>query len=403
MSNSHRRTMVSLLTISFLNSGGVFVALPIMPLYAHQALQLSIAQIGTLSAIWPTATLLLSTPLGILGEKIGYANIIRASLSAGVAAYFLMGLHQSVLAFATGLLLFGCSKAAINSTVRAAMTRVCEPHKRERYFRFRYLLINCGGALGPLCGIYLYNCYGALAFLGSCALLLLALLTAIFGVRPEEMPPCSNNQKISMWDSVQLLADRRLFLWTLSFALVLASFGAYETFIPIVAANSVNTRPQAGLLFSINAVTVVAFQALHFRLFKRCSSKQNCVSGFLLMVLGFFLISFEWNAFVLSIVGVIIFSIGETFLFPSFDTLLDQIAPEDRKALYFGAGETKQIGFLLGPIGGGFAYAQFGSSTLLILCAVLILISAILFRFVFQATKPDDAAKDAINPRQFMP
>ena len=381
-----RRSMISLLAISFLNSGGVFLALPVLTLHAYQALELSLVQIGWLSAIWPATVLCLSTPLGGLGDKLGYLLIIRASLAASVCAYVVMGTIQSVLAFSFSLLLFGCGKAALNSTIRAAMTRVCIENERERYFRLRHMLINCGGAIGPILGVYLYEKHGEKAFLASGLLLTVALAIAIFGVCGSDIAVMLKPRLMAFSNSLRMLADRHLVIWIISFALVLAAFGAYEAFIPIVTNEPASMRPQAGVLFSVNAITVVLFQLVHIRLLGGVSLKQNYTFGFCLMALGFIFLSCEWSPFAMSIVGVIIFSVGETMLFPCYDVALDRLAPENRKSLYFGAGELKQVGFLLGPIVGGMLYAKFGGVPLMVTCSLWVVIGGVLFHRLVSAT-----------------
>jgi MFS family permease len=371
--------MVSLLLISLFNSAGVFFVIPITTIHAYGALSLSLEQVGWISVIWPLTVLCLSSPLGALGDRLGAAAITRTSLALNVVAYALIAVFQNVWIFALALFMFGCGKASINGAVRSMMTRLCAVDQREYFFRIRHLMINGGGAIASVAGAYCYHRFGMQAFFFASALFLIALIIGLVGLRNEIVHATDSSRKSSLLNAYPVLSDGRLLAWTASFALVLAVFGAYEAFVPIVAADKKSVWPQAGLLISLNALTVVAFQLVHIKFLRSWSVATNYSWGFFLMFCGFLMLVSPWYSYLFILGGVIVFSIGETMLFPTYDVVLDLLAPEEKKTLYFGAGEAKQIGFMVGPVAGGFLYAQLGSAAMFVACAVWILMSGAIF------------------------
>jgi MFS family permease len=74
-------------------------------------------------------------------------------------------------------------------------------------------------------------------------------------------------------------------------------------------------------------------------------------------------------------IAMAIVTIGEIFIFPSTSVFIDQIAPEDRKGTYFGAGQFRSIGNFTGPVLGGWLLQDFGGDFLFSVIAGIILCS----------------------------
>ncbi|MDD3267395.1 MAG: hypothetical protein PHC75_09495, partial [Burkholderiales bacterium] len=79
------------------------------------------------------------------------------------------------------------------------------------------------------------------------------------------------------------------------------------------------------------------------------------------------------------IIGTIAFSLGESYLFPQMELLLNKLSPDNLKATYFGAIEIRQIGFFLGPVCGGMIYHEYGAICLFIFCSIFLFLISILY------------------------
>ncbi|MBD1585904.1 hypothetical protein [Pseudomonas typographi] len=75
-----------------------------------------------------------------------------------------------------------------------------------------------------------------------------------------------------------------------------------------------------------------------------------------------------------------------------------RIAPAYNKALYFGAGEVKQIGFFLGPLPGGVLFTAGGSHLLINACALWIALAAVALYQVHVLLRGKSALSTTIEP-----
>jgi fucose permease len=160
----NKKSMWILLIGSGLSTFGIFVAVPLIALHAFQVFKLSAYEIGLLSGIWPATVFSFSFLCGMAADKWGYLLAIRFSLLINTMAFIILSISQSVEFFVLGLFLFGVGKTFFDSSIRAAMTCVCPPQSREKYFRLRYLIQNTGCVIGPIVGTFAYGHIGGKAF-----------------------------------------------------------------------------------------------------------------------------------------------------------------------------------------------------------------------------------------------
>ncbi|WP_207848115.1 MULTISPECIES: MFS transporter [unclassified Pseudomonas] len=375
-SNSHLKSMWVLLIGSALSTFGIFLSIPLVSMHAYNVFHLSVYEIGLVSGVWPATVFFFGFICGMIGDRWGYVRSIRTSAIINCAAFLTMAVARDVETFVLGLVLFGIGKSFFDSTIRAAMTCVCLPHEREKYFRLRYMLMNIGCVVGPLVGVYAYEYMASGAFtLTSVVYVAFFLLTmgflhiSDFKIERQEIAHTT-------FGKFKVLKDFRLLCWVAAFALVLMAYGSYEAFMPIIVEQSAGLRPSFGILVSLNAAVVIIFQVIHLRYMKWLPFNQTVIAGIVLLVVGFLIFTVDVNVFFMSLLAVVVFSIGETLLFPCFEVFMDKIAPAHNKALYFGAGEVKQIGFFLGPLLGGVLFTAGGSHLLIVSCALCIALAA---------------------------
>jgi MFS family permease len=211
----------------------------------------------------------------------------------------------------------------------------------------------------------------------------------LLALRSKGFAGNTNHGSISFFHKLKIIRNTNLFFWILSGTLILMSFGAYESFMPVISAQAGGQMPSFGILVSLNAVVVILFQLIHLNHLKNVTLSKSVAIGFTLMALGFFLYTVGFKLYAMTFVATVVFSVGESFLFPCFEVYMDKIAPESQKALYFGAGEIKQIGFFLGPVLGGLLVEAGGRVLLFSVCGLWIILAAIaLYRIKITALTP---------------
>src|ERR1044072_456369 len=153
----HVTSMWMLLAGSALSSFGIFLSIPLVSLHAYNKFHLSVYEIGLISGVWPATVFVFGFLCGMIGDRWGYVHSIRASAIINCVAFMILAMAEDLETFVMGLVLFGIGKSFFDSTIRAAITCICFPHEREKYFRLRYMLMNIGAVIGPLVGIYAYE------------------------------------------------------------------------------------------------------------------------------------------------------------------------------------------------------------------------------------------------------
>lgn len=396
MKHNIERNIWVLIIGSGINTLGVFISLPLITIYGLHQLGLSVVEVGFLSGIWPVTLFLTSFFCGILAERWGYLKTLRLGLSLSVISFATMGISTSLSLFSISLGIFGLGKAMLDSSIRAAMVSLAKGKKEEYFFRMRYLFQNIGNVVGPLIGIIIYDKIIGYTFLLSSIMFLIFLLASYTLLRAQDFKVVKVDP-ISAKDTFSVLKDLNLQFWLLSSLFIVMAYGAYEALMPAVIIDSKNTRPAFGILVSLNALVVVLFQFIHIKYLKNLSLSKSISIGFGLLSIGFLFFIFEWQVFVMTIIATILVAIGEAILFPCFDIVMGKIAPDDKRAIYYGASSLSQVGFFVGPSVGGFLLSMGGQSVLFVSCTMFILISSVFFFKVsreknFVLTKQQDAS-----------
>ncbi|WP_188332435.1 MFS transporter [Alicyclobacillus suci] len=373
--------MWALILGSALNTLGLFITIPIINIYAVDAFHLSAVQIGFISGIWPGTVFCMSFFTGMLAQRRGYVDTLRGGTAVNGLSFLLMTFASNISIFCFSLFLLGLGKAMADSSSRAAIRYLSSTGDSERYFRLRYLLQNVSCVIGPLIGVAAYRFIYGKTFLISMLMFLVYLIITFTGLRRRDFKNESNDQP-SILKNFSVLKDGSLQLWIMSGTCILIAYGAYESLMPVVILNAHGTRPNYGFLVSLNAIVVILIQLGHLKLFKNSSLRRSILFGFILLAAGFALYAIEWEPYVMTVIATIVVSIGESVLFPCFDVVMGRISPDNKSALYYGAGELRQVGFFLGPSIGGLLLAYGGPVSLFIASALSIIVAGVLFNRV---------------------
>lgn len=81
------------------------------------------------------------------------------------------------------------------------------------------------------------------------------------------------------------------------------------------------------------------------------------------------------TSYTLLLLFIVLYSLGELLIGARFDTLVDELATEESKGLYFGCSESVKIGTICGPVIGTLLLEQFGLQSGLPVFGLLCLIT----------------------------
>jgi MFS family permease len=355
---------------------GVFMTigmlLPIVPVYAKDALGAGSVGIGiAVAAVSPTA-LLFQPLVGRLGDRRGRRPLVIAGpaiVAAAVAAYSVADTLWLLVALR---LVGGIGEALLFVGAATIVTDLAPPSRRGEALSLYSLGLWGGLALGPVAGeaVLGESRYDAV-WLTAAACSLLAAAIAL--TLPETRPPTTaladgpNRSRL-----VHPAALRP------GFVLVTLIFGAagYNTFIALDARQV--GLDGAGPLFFLFSGIVVGVRLLGRRLPDRLGAKRASGSALVLMTAGLATIGF-WQEPVGLYVGTVVLAFGAALGFPALMSLAIASADDSERSSVVGTfSACADVGYALGALSLGGVAALTGYDGVFVASAGVALLGALM-------------------------
>jgi len=159
--------------VNNLNDGMAWGLFPLLFAVAN----MSLAEIGTLAAIYPGVWGLGQMFTGVWSDRIGRKGLIVAGMWTQAAGIVVIALGSTFLLFATGAVLLGLGTAMVYPTLLAAIGDVAHPNWRASSVGVYRLWRDMGYAVGALLAGAVADAFGL-----SAATLTIAALTFISGI-----------------------------------------------------------------------------------------------------------------------------------------------------------------------------------------------------------------------------
>ena len=161
----------------------------ILPLYAATALGLGGISIATAIALMSITGLLVATPGGMLGDRIGRRRVIMAGLSAVAVGDLVFLLTGDLVTFLLAAALIGFGDF-FTSSQTALLSEVVPPEGRTRAMSGYRFSADLGALLGPVILAAIMDARGAqMAIIAAAVVLFTAALAARFGVPAKADAP----------------------------------------------------------------------------------------------------------------------------------------------------------------------------------------------------------------------
>jgi MFS family permease len=161
----------------------------ILPLYAATALGLGGISIATAIALMSITGLLVATPGGMLGDRIGRRRVITAGLSAVAVGDLVFLLTGDLVTFLLAAALIGFGDF-FTSSQTALLSEVVPPEDRTKAMSGYRFSADLGALVGPIVLAAIMDARGAqMAIIAAAVVLFTAALAARFGVPPKADAP----------------------------------------------------------------------------------------------------------------------------------------------------------------------------------------------------------------------
>jgi MFS family permease len=346
------------------NMFGNGVVVPFLVIYLHNVRGIPLGLAGSIAAANGLAALVSGPLAGSLADRIGARTTLVASLIVMTAAFSLFPLiHQAWHAFLLNTLA-GTGSGAFWPSQGTLLSALSPPERRPAAFAQQRVTMNLGIGLGGLVGGLLANTNdpGSFTYLFAIdagTFLVFALILS--RVPSPEVEPVPTEEAPDGYRAV--FRDRPFISFVfLNTVFIAASMALFSELFPAFAKNqaSVSER-EIGLIFFLNTVLIVVLQlpAAKFQEGRRRMSALAVMgvlwAGTWLLVLfgGLWLTAGAATGVFALAFGV--FALGECLHGTVQGPLVSDLAPRRLLGRYMAMSASSwQVGFIIGPAGGGF-------------------------------------------------
>ena len=322
-----------------LNAIGGGMTLSLLLVYLHDMRGFTNTFGGLLLAYGSLVSIIASTPMGALVDRIGPKKVMIGGLLFNSAAAFSLSqvqTHFQAVIVITGLNIAG---QAIWPSQSVILTRVTPERDRPKIFGFNFMLLNLGLGLGGLLSSLIIQRGDLLSFqimywvdAGTFLLYLLIVLT-LRGEHVNKYIPKENEPKTGSYRDLFEIKPL-MFLGIAGIILFTFGYGTIQAGIPVFATQFLGLSPKwLGIIFGVNTLSIVIFQPLVMRVIEKYSKYAALIAVGLVWALSWVFVGITpylplfASGIALSL-SQFIFAIGEMIQAPTIPTLANELAPE---------------------------------------------------------------------------
>lgn len=300
---------------------------------------------------------------GVIADRIGYKLSLVIAYVILIAGYYLMGTVDTYWSMYFVFLFVAIGAAMFKPVASAIITKSTDKSNGTLGFGIFYMMVNIGGFIGPACSSYLRTTYGwKLIFIqGSIVIGINLLMLLLFFKEPyrektdkESIGDAIVNSLNKIWEAVKdvrltVLLILMIGFWTMFNQLFYTLPNFIEDWVDSSAlANWINnTLPGLGKTLTengqvkpewftnIDAGMIILLQMFVSYFVIKMRHVSAMIRGFIIAAIGVGL-TFYTNNVMYTIIGTVIFAIGEMTTNPTFSSFIALISPKGKEALYQG-------------------------------------------------------------------
>ena len=322
-----------------LNAIGGGMTLSLLLVYLHDMRGFTNTFGGLLLAYGSLVSIIASSPMGALVDRIGPKKVIIGGLLLNSVAAFSLSqvqTHFQAVIVITGLNIAG---QAIWPSQSVILTRVTPERDRSKIFGFNFMLLNLGLGIGGLLSSLIIQRGDLLSFQimywvdASTFLLYLLIVLSLRGEHVNRYIPKENEPKSGSYRDLFEIKPL-MFLGIAGIILFTFGYGTIQAGIPVFATQFLGLSPKwLGIIFGVNTLSIVIFQPLVMRVIDKYSKYAALIAVGLVWALSWVFVGITpylplfASGIALSL-SQFIFAIGEMIQAPTIPTLANELAPE---------------------------------------------------------------------------
>ncbi|MDO5374925.1 MAG: MFS transporter [Staphylococcus rostri] len=321
---------------------------------------------------------------GTMFDRLGGYRTIMVGTIVSLIATGLLNFFHGWPWYAIWLIMLGFGGGMIIPAIYA-MAGAIWPQGGRKTFNAIYLAQNIGVALGAALGGIVADFSFNYIFLANLLMYVAFFVIAVWQFNVDYHAKIKQHNTIEDVANVQNKKHfTALILLCVMFACCWVAYVQWQTTIASFTQQIGISMPQYSLLWTLNGVLILVGQPLIapiVHLLKGQLKKQLYVGVFIL-ILSFYVTSFA-TSFSFFVIGMVIMTFAEMFIWPAVPTIASRLAPQGRDGVYQGiVNSASTVGKALGPLVGGLLVDYFNMQVMF-LSMIGLLVIGLVFLAIF--------------------
>lgn len=348
-----KEIQVTLFTL-LVTSVGFGVILPILPFYA-QTFNATPTDLGLLTAVFAFVNLLFAPIIGKYSDKIGRKKVLLGGTFGFSLAYLLFAFAQNLETLFIARALEGLMAAGIFPATTSLISDFTSEKQRGKAMALVGMSFSFGFIIGPALGglAELLSIQGA--FFVAAGLSFLNFLWVNFQIKePKEKQESKDivQKEISLLQHI----SSPLLLFFLASFMIAFMVGGLQATLALYTEEKLHFGPgEVGLIFTFIGLMILLFQFISGSLVGRFGEIKMIQAGLLLSAIGFISLAFL-SSWITILLPLVVFVLGNAFVFPSVTSLISKRAQGGRGAAMGLIASFQSLGQFIGPILAGVLY-----------------------------------------------
>jgi len=361
---------------------------PVLPLFS-QAIGANDAVIGLVAAVSPLAGILFSFPVGVLSDHIGRRKLLITSGLVFLSAPLLYLLIFDPLWLIPVRFFHGTATAILGPVISAVIAERFPENKGAMLGQYSSATL-IGRTIAPLAGgiiISLFMIYPGLlpyrmvyvaAALSAVPVFIMTLMYREDRPAPLTLLPFSTFRE----SFAAFFSNTRLRATALADMTTYFTFGAFETFLPLILASRGISPYLIGIIFAVQVLIIAGTKPFFGTLADRFDKRIQISAGLIILAGSAVYIPFA-SEFSTVILVSAVFGLGMSLSTVATSAYIADVARKEQIGASMGAlSSTMDIGHAAGPLvtgivvmAAGYAYGFFVSFLLTIAVAIIFAVS----------------------------
>ncbi|MDK3789017.1 MFS transporter [Staphylococcus pseudintermedius] len=367
-----------------INITGASFLWPLNTIYMNEELDKSLSTAGLVLMVNSFGMIVGNLLGGTLFDKLGGYRTIMLGTIVSLCATILLNFFHGWPWYAIWLIMLGFGGGMIIPAIYT-MAGAVWPQGGRQTFNAIYLAQNIGVALGAALGGFVAELSFNYIFMANLAMYVIFFFIALFQFNMDYQATVKHQETL---ENVAHIQNKKhftaLILLCVMFALCWIAYVQWQTTIASFTQSIGISMSQYSLLWTVNGVLILVGQPLILPIIHLIKGqlKKQLYFGLVVFILSFFVTSFA-TSFSIFVVGMVIMTFAEMFVWPAVPTIANNLAPKGREGVYQGiVNSASTVGKAFGPLVGGILVDVFNMQ-IMFLSMIGLLVIAMAFLTIY--------------------